>query len=101
MKIKVTQEHINNGTSSCFTCPIALAGIEQIKGVGVVEVGSRSIFTYHNESDEQERSLIEYKLPKKARQFVMEFDNYNFFRGHSLTQAKNKCPKPFEFELGV
>ena len=97
MKIKVTQEHIDNGTSSWFTCPIALAGREQIKGGGVVEVGSRSIFTYHNESDGR-RDFIEHKLPKKARQFVRKFDDY---RGHPLAQDRFKCPEPFEFELGV
>ena len=96
MKIKVTQEHIDNGKASCFSCPIALAGKEQIKGVGIVEVGSLSLFTYHNESDE--RDLIEHKLPKKARQFVRKFDDY---RGHPLAQDRFKCPEPFEFELGV
>ena len=98
MKIKVTQEHIDNGEANCFSCPISLAGKEQIKGVGIVEVGSRSLFTYHNESDEQERDLLEYKLPKEARQFVRKFDDY---RGHPLAQDRFKCPEPFEFELGV
>lgn len=94
MKIKVTQEHIDNGEAGCFMCPIAIAGREQIEGVEIVEVGSRSLFTYHNESDEQERDMIEYKLPKEAQEFVRKFDDYGM-------SSDYEPPEPFEFELGV
>jgi len=110
MKLKVTQEHIDNGKAGCFICPIAIAGREQIEGVGIVEVGSLSLFTYHEESDEQERGLIEYKLPKEAQQFIRKFDD-SHYRGHTsnleLEAFDNtgmkiyERPEPFEFELGV
>lgn len=75
MKIKITQEHITNGTSLCpKRCPIALA---------LIAAGFCNVHVCTNRVGLDETMV---SLPDEATRFISHFD-----RGFN--------PQPFEFEF--
>ena len=77
IKVKVTKKDIANGKrSKCTKCPIALA-IRRVQGCSTYMVSSYSIYN---------RSY-EYlcNLPKKAANFVSQFDDGNKVKPFSFT----------------
>lgn len=86
MQIKVTKEHIKNGTKlDCNYCPVALAIKEQIEDTSCVEVcdGMSHIISFFKGDDP-----LEFTAPDKVYEFVEHFD-------------LGEAVKPFKFELPI
>lgn len=71
MTIEVTESDIQLGKCSHFSCPIALAtkrALNYKKGITVVVNSDKMTIM-------GKVKAVEYKLPKKAQDFVMMYDN--------------------------
>ena len=83
MKIRVTQEHINEGVpGKACSCPIALALNDQINPPHHIQVGSEVILI------SSALDTCAYGLPEKVKQFISDFDGELFV-------------EPLEFELNI
>lgn len=83
IKVKVTQEHINEGVpGKPCKCPIALAIREQ--GNEDVSVSPWNVAFFLPNGDK-----LYYRLPYEAQQFIKNFDS----------SVNRIYAKPFEFEL--
>jgi hypothetical protein len=81
MKIKVTQEDIDNGQrKSCSCCPVALA-MKRVLDIDVKVGDNKFVLTSSDEF-----TILE--LPKEARIFIDAFDN-------------DELVEPFEFEINL
>jgi len=70
-RVKVTKKHINFGMmGDSDQCPIALA----LRGKGFEKVCVGTTDTYFEVLNGKSKSYS-YYLPKKARQFIEDFDN--------------------------
>jgi len=81
MKIRGTQEHINQGLRmDARQCPVALALSEQVGGHASVGLNSACAGTYPNPQG--------FKLPRSAQRFISAFDH-----------ESRKAVEPFNFRL--
>jgi hypothetical protein len=69
MRVKVTQKHIDDGNTTCFACPIALA-LREVEGANWAHVYSRSAIL-----DLLPGKDLYFLLPEEAQKFVGAFDN--------------------------
>ena len=74
MKVSVTQEHIEHGTTNAGYCPIALALRDLDVGAPEVSADGITIYGYRP---------VDFEVPAEAVQFINDFDK----------------GEPFEFEL--
>lgn len=82
MKAKIIKKDIKHGErNSCADCPIALAVKRMLKLDNVL------VYSHVRVIDNSLKATY-YKLPKKATDFILKFDE-----GHTV--------KPFTFELRV
>ena len=85
MKIKVEQEHIDNGVkNSPGACAVALA-MKSVKEVFAPVVRRGYVVFY----DTDKRGIFKADLPDEAKRFINQFDNSKNKKGN----------EPMEFEI--
>lgn len=73
MKVRITQEDINNGVRYSFRhCPIAIASTRAMPFKSVCYVNKSVMFIYNK--DHEGRPPREIQLPSVAQKFIEDFD---------------------------
>lgn len=79
MLIRVTEEHIENGSAGCSHCPVALA---------IQDAGYPEAAVFYQTAWLDGPGDVQVKLPEEATMFIFAFDN-------------DRPLQPFEFDLPI